>query len=58
MEGRMDNLCNRYTTGSIYYQKFESEKTISQIVGISEDWDQNGDRVSNSNNYNSRELVN
>ena len=32
--------------GSVYYQKFEDEKIISQIVKISEDCDQNGNRVS------------
>ena len=38
---------------SVYYQKFEDEKIISQIVRISEDCDQdcdqNGDRVSKNN---------
>ena len=28
-----------------YFQKFEDEKIISQIVGISKGYDQNGDRV-------------
>ena len=28
---------------SVYYQKFDSEKIISQVVEISEDCDQNGD---------------
>ena len=32
--------------GFVYYSKFESEKIISRIVGISEGCDQNGDRVS------------
>ena len=34
---------------SVYFQGFENGKIISQIVGISEDCDQNGDRVSKNN---------
>ena len=36
----------------VWSQKFKDVKIINQIVGISEDCDQNGDRVSKNNTGN------
>ena len=42
----MANQQKKRKKRSVYYQSFEDEKISSQIVGISEGSDQNGDRVS------------